>query len=130
MPRNSANAIIRPLGPLANSLASLFQPPRNTIRGVETTDWFGPLQPVAPIAPKRTEPRNLQYNSEQNLIYTPRADQVYSAEDLRTLATYPLARMCIENVCDMICRMPITARLKRDAGESGADHKKRTAKDK
>ena len=130
MPRgSSASAIIRPLGPIASSITSLFQPPRNTIRGVETTDWFGPLQPVAPIAPAGTQPRGFQYNAGQNLVYTPRADQAYSAADLRGLASYPLAQMCIQNVCDMICRMPITVRLKREAGESGADHKKRQAKD-
>jgi phage portal protein BeeE len=130
MPRgSSASAIIRPLGPLASSIASMFQPPRNTIRGVETTDWFGPLQPVAPIAPSGTEPRGFQYNAGQNLNYTPRADSVYSAQDLRNLAAYPLAQMCIQNVCDMICRMPITVRLKRDPEESGAEHKKRQAKD-
>lgn len=129
MPRGSS-ATIKPLGPLASAITSLFQPPRTTIRGVETTDWFGPLQPVAPIAPRGTEPRSHQYNAGQNLVYTPRADQVYSAEDLRNLAAYPLARMCIENVCDMICRMPITARLKRETGESGASHKKRTKDDK
>jgi phage portal protein BeeE len=130
MPRGSSSAIVKPLGPLANAITNLFQPPRNTIRGVETSDWFGPLQPVAPIAPKGTEPRLNQYQPGQNLTYTPRADQVYSATDLRNLAAYPLARMCIENVKDMICRMPITARLKRETGESGSDHKKRTAIDK
>lgn len=132
MPRGaSASAIIiRPLGPLASSITSLFQPPRNTIRGVETTGWFGPLQPVSPLAPKGTEPRGFQYNAGQNLVYTPRADRVYSAQDLRNLASYPLAQICIQNVCDMICRMPIAARLKRGADESGADHKKRTAKDR
>jgi hypothetical protein len=130
MPRgSSASAIIRPLGPLASSIASMFQPPRNTIRGVETTDWFGPLQPVAPIAPKGTEPRGFQYNAGQNLVYTPRADQVYSAKELRDLAAYPLAQMCIQNVCDMICRMPITVKLKRQPGELGSDHEKRQAKD-
>lgn len=130
MPRGSTS-IIRPLGPLATAItAGAFQSPRNSIRGVETSDWFGPLQPVSPIAPKGTEPRSFQYQPGQNLTYTPRADQVYSADELRNLAAYPLARMCIENVKDMICRMPITARLKREAGETGADHKARTAKDK
>ncbi len=128
MPRGSS-ATIKPLGPLASAITSLFQPPRNTIRGVETSDWFGPLQPVAPIAPKGTEPRGQQYQPGQNLTYTPRADEVYKAEDLRNLAAYPLARMCIENVKDMICRMPITVRLKRELGETGADHAKRMAKE-
>jgi hypothetical protein len=97
---------------------------------VETTDWFGPLQPVKPFAPQGTEPRSFQYNPGQNLNYTPRADRVYKAEDLRRLARYPLAQMCIQNVCDMICRMPITVRLKRLPDEKGSDHKARTKNDK
>src|ERR1700730_16274633 len=100
MPRGST-AIIRPLGPLASAITGS----RTSIRGVETSSWFGPLQPVSPIAPKGTEPRLNQYQPGQNLTYTPRADQVYSAEDLRNLASYPLALMCSEKLEDMICGM-------------------------
>jgi phage portal protein BeeE len=123
MPRGST-ATIKPLGPIAAAIT------RTTIRGVDSSSWFGPLQPVSPVAPKGTQPRLNQYQPGQNLTYTPRADRFYKAEELRALAAYPLARMCIENVKDMICRMPITARLKRQAGESGADHKKRSETDK
>src|SRR5260370_33560593 len=38
--------------------------------------------------------------------------------------------MSIENVCDMISGMQTTAGLKREVGESGASHKKRTKDDK
>lgn len=130
MPRGPQSATIRPLQAPASPLISLFTPPRSTIRGVETTDWFGPLQPVKPFAPQGTEPRSFQYNPGQNLVYTPRADRVYKAEDLRRLARYPLAQMCISNVCDMVCRMPITVRLKRLADEKASDHKARTKNDK
>src|SRR6202000_886875 len=100
-----------------------FQSPRATIRGVDTNDWFGPLQPLKPFAPAGTEPRSFPYQPGQNLDYTPRSDTFYKPEDLRRLARYPLAQMCIQNVCDMICRMPITVRLVRQPGETGKAHK-------
>jgi hypothetical protein len=116
---------IKPLGALAQTLTNLFQAPPSTIRGVDTTDWFGPLQPIRPIAPEGTEPRGFQYYPGQNLIYTPRADEEYTAEQLRTASEYPLARTLIENVKDLVSRLPINVRLRRMPGETGKDYAKR-----
>lgn len=130
MPRGPQSATIRPLQAPASPLVSLFTAPRSTIRGVSDTIFFGPLQPVKPFAPVGTEPRGFSYQPGQNLVYTPRADTIFDAGDLRRLAKYDLAQMCIQNVCDMICKMPITARLKRLEGETGKAHKARTKSDK
>lgn len=96
----------------------LFQPPSNTIRGVDADAFYSPLQPTTPIAPVGTEPRGFQYWAGQNLWWTPRPDAEYSAAQLKELATYPLARICISNVKDAICRIPWEIQLKPKPGES------------
>lgn len=123
------NARTIPLGSLATAISQYFKPPSDRIRGVEVTDWFGPLQPVTPIAPRGTLPRQLQYNPGANLDYTPRSESALSAADLRSLADYPLARICIENVKDLIARMKITVRAKRKPTETAAAHAKRSQND-
>jgi len=99
---NSTSLVIRPLGQLVAALShygqQLYQPPKDTIRGVEPDTWYSPLQPVKPIGPAGIEPRGFQYYAGQNLLWTPRADAEYSAADLKQMATYPLARIAIENV--------------------------------
>ena len=61
----------------------------------------------------------------QNLVYTPRARDVYSTRDLREASMYDLARIIIENVEDQVSRLPISIQLKRQPGESGKDYAKR-----
>ena len=78
---NSTSLAIRPLGQLVASLSrygqQLYQPPKDTIRGVEPDTWYSPLQPVKPIGPPGIEPRGFQYYAGQNLFWTPRADAEY-----------------------------------------------------
>lgn len=110
-------------------LSQIFQAPQDTIEGVETSDWFGPLQPVKPIAPEGTQPRSFQYNPGQNLTYTPRAQEVFSANELRGFSTYDMVRVIIENVKDQLSRMPVKVKPKREPGEKRIDYDKRVAKD-
>src|SRR5579859_6139285 len=90
---------IRNLGQLAGAITArlnnAYQPPPNTIEGVDSRNWPSALQPVAPIGPKGAEPLAIQYMMGQNLAYTPRADAAYSAYMLKALSVYPLARICI-----------------------------------
>lgn len=114
------------LGQIADAITrQLFTPPPDQIRGLNLDAWPAVLQPVSPIGPKDAEPLGFNPYFGQNLNYTPRAEAEYKADDLRNLAAYPLARACISNVKDIICKMPLNIRLKRRAGESGKDYAKR-----
>jgi hypothetical protein len=61
----------------------------------------------------------------QNLIFTPRPDSRYTAADLQALARYPLARMCISNVENIISSLGWKIQLRTQPGE---DQKEREAK--
>ena len=125
---NSTGLTIRPLGQMVAALnrygQNLFQPPNDSIRGIDPQQWPTPLQPVKPMAPEGTEPKGFQFWEGQNLLWTPRADAEYSAATLKQLATYPLARICIENTKDSLCKIPWEIQLRNQPGET----KKQTAK--
>lgn len=108
----------------------LFNPPSTTIRGVSGDTWFGPLQPVRPIAPTGTEPRGFQYTPGQNLIYTPRATEDLTFDDLREFARYPVVRYIIETRKDQICRQSWSIRVKPKPGESNRQRLAREQGDK
>lgn len=123
--------IIRPLAPLVAALngarSALYKPPQSSISGVGEDLWPNPLQPVTPMGPPNAEPLQFPMDWGRNLIITPRGNELYSAAELRYLATYPLARICIENTKDMITRMPTKIQLKPLPGE---DSKARAARTK
>lgn len=112
---------IRNMGPLARAISSLanrlYQPPANTISNMNPEAWPSPLQPVAPIGPKDSKPLIWPFQYGQNLVYTPRPDALYTATDLMGFATYPLARICIDNSKDAVCKMKWNIRLRKQPGE-------------
>jgi phage portal protein BeeE len=116
---------IKPISTLTSIVAQLFRAPQTEIRGIEQTDWFGPGQPVKPIAPVGTEPRGWQFFPNQNFIYTPRANEPMTGDDLRQASMYDMVRIIIENVLDQMTRIPVNVRLKRMPGESAKDYAKR-----
>lgn len=126
--------VIRDMGGFARAVTNLSQrlysPPPNTISGIDPEAYPNPLQPVKPIGPEGSEPLFWPFWFGQNLLYTPRADALYSAADLRALATYPLSRMCIDNAKDMLCQMEWNIQLKQMPGESIGDVKSRRKKTK
>lgn len=123
MPPSTALILQRP-STSAGAIARLFQPPPTSIRGIDSGEWFGPGQPVKPVAPEGTEPRGMQYIPSQNLLFTPRSTEPMTAAQLREASMYDLVRVIIENTKDQICRIPWTIRRVAQPGE------KRSAREK
>jgi len=123
---------------VANQLTKFFRNPIQSLsnlvtRPVSRSDdlnaYFGPGVEVAPIAPKGTEPRGWQYWPFQNQTYTPRPDAIYTAQQLRTFATYFVARICIENCKDVLTQMPRQIRAVKKPGETNKEREKRSLGD-
>src|SRR6266404_2653477 len=121
MANGRTGLVIRPVAQLVQGLRSLYQKPADTIRGIDQENWGSPFQPIKPLGPPGSEPRQFQTWSGQNLLFTPRADAEFSAADLKALATYPLARICIENVKDTVTRAPWEIQLRANPMESRKD---------
>jgi portal protein len=131
--RKSGNMVIRPLSALAQGLTAiqnrLYQQPNVNIAGIGESNWPSALQPVRPFGQPGTQPLGMNIQMGQNLIFTPRPDARYSAADLQTLATYPLARMCIESVKSIISTLPWKIQLKAQPGEARKERESRQLKD-
>ena len=79
---------------------------RYAIRGVSPNDWFGPLQPLEPMAPVFTAPRRFDYRSGINLQPVPRGEEGISFAQLRALAdSYDVLRLVIETRKDQVERL-------------------------
>jgi hypothetical protein len=98
------------------------------VRGVGMADWFGPLQPIKPVAPADTKPRQWEYAPGSNLVWTPRGEETISFAMLRNLAdSYDLLRGVIETVKDQICKEAWSINVKPEPGEKKKDREKRQA---
>jgi hypothetical protein len=79
---------------------------RYIITGVSPATWFGPLQPLPPMAPPGVAGRQLDYPVGYNLVVTPRAEEPVSFAQLRALADgYDLLRLVIETRKDQMERL-------------------------
>jgi hypothetical protein len=96
-----SDALRRPLPP--SVFARLADATRYVITGVSPDAWFGPLQPLAPMAPTEVKGRQWDYPFGANLNYIPRAEDGMSFAELRGLAdALPLLRSVIETRKDQI----------------------------
>src|ERR1700679_2065120 len=114
---------------LSTMRSAIYRAPQDTINGNDKAGWPSALDPIRPIAPAGSQPLGFSYWQGVNQDITPRLDEPIPFPELRNLATYPLARICIENVKDILCTMPWKIQLKRIAGEPVADWKGRQKKD-
>ena len=118
----SDDALRRPLPP--SVFARLAQATRYAITGVSPDTWFGPQQPLAPMAPPEVKGRQFDYPFGVNLNYVPRSNDGISFAELRGLAdALPLLRAVIETRKDQIagaelCGAPrARAPTRRDAAK-------------
>lgn len=127
------NIMGRSLSGIATALTRMqnrmYTAPPSEIAGVSDQSWPNPLQPVLPIGPQGSAPLAFPFWEGQNLTYTPRPDAVYTAAELRELATYPLARILIEQVKDDICSTKWKIQLKKLPGETNKARSQRQAND-
>src|SRR5690242_19548357 len=75
--------------------------------------WFGPLEPMAPVAPADTPPRRFDYPSGVNLVTQPRSNEPVTFQQMRALAdSLDLVRIAIETRKDQVSKMPWSFRAK------------------
>ncbi len=110
----SDDALRRPLPP--SVFARLADATRYVITGVSPDTWFGPLQPLAPMAPPEVKGRQWDYPFGANLNYIPRAEDGVSFAELRGLAdALPLLRAVIETRKDQIAAQSYAVRARARA---------------
>ena len=115
----STDAVERPLTP--NIFARLKQATRYAITGASPDAWFGPQQPLAPVAPPEVKGRQFDYAFGANLNYVPRSEAGVSFAELRALAdALPLLRAVIETRKDQIAAQNFTVRQRARADQPDA----------
>jgi hypothetical protein len=77
-------------------------------------DWFGPLQPMRPIAPPEVAGRQFDYRPGWNLTVEPRVGEPIGFRELRALADYDIVRLIIDARKNQLARVPWTIRAKHD----------------
>jgi PAS domain-containing protein len=73
------------------------------VTGAGPEAWFGPGQPLAPVAQDKAEGRQFDFPVYRNVNFTPRSNETFSFAQLRGLADgYDLMRLIIEKRKDQI----------------------------
>ena len=80
-------------------------------------DWFGPLNPLAPIAPPDVAGRRFDFPPGYNLVTQPRAYEPIGFAELRAFAdAYDLLRLVIETRKDQMERQRWRIRARAGGG--------------
>jgi PAS domain-containing protein len=95
------------------------QAARYVITGVSPQTWFGPMQPLRPMAPPEVKGRTWDYPTGLNLNYTPRGDEGVSFWDMRALAdSCDILRAVIETRKDQIEALDWSVKVKPADGDN------------
>jgi hypothetical protein len=87
---------------------------------VDQSDWFGPSEPLPPMAPREVEGRRFDLQPGYNLVTNPRGAERIDFRALRALAdNYDLMRLAIETRKDQLAKLTGAVRAK-DPGQRGA----------
>jgi hypothetical protein len=94
-------------------IARITQAAHYVISGNAPDAWFGPNQPVQPMAPEDVAGRRFDYPTGYNLNYTPRSSEPLSFADLRALAdNCDILRSVIETRKDQMEALHWSVRVK------------------
>jgi hypothetical protein len=89
----------------------LVQGVRYALSGVRPDEWFGPGQPIQPVAQEQAKGRAFDFPVNQNIRITPRAEEAVGFPQMRALAdAYDFLRLVIETRKDQVCCMKWTVR--------------------
>lgn len=129
--RTSSVQIIQTSGTRFIPPGSLYKPPPKVIQGITPGGaWWTAGQPIEPIAPPGTSPRGWQYLSEQNKIFTPRATEFLTFDDLRRLATYPVAAIMVTLHANAVAARQFRVRLRQIPGMNNKQREQAEKEDK
>ena len=99
-------------------IARLVQGVRYTLTGVRPDSWFGPGQPLPPIAQEQAVGRRFDFDSATNMRQQPRATEAVSFAQMRALADgYDFLRLVIETRKDQIAALSWTVRPRDEKAE-------------
>jgi SPP1 gp7 family putative phage head morphogenesis protein len=118
--------------PLSPALISMGSRALDVISSITPGAWFGPGQPLKPVAPADTLPRAFDYPFGSNLWVEPRDEQPGRAafHQLRAFAdNCDLLRLVIETRKDQIAKMPWVWQIDREPGEKTHKYNERVATD-
>jgi phage portal protein BeeE len=89
---------------------------------LDESQWFGPLEPLAPVAPKGVAGRRFDLRPGYNLVTQPRGDARTSFRELRALAdNYDLLRLVLETRKDQLAALEWGVRNKDEGKRDDAD---------
>lgn len=115
-PRGNATSMT-PVSPYQVAVNVQYGQSRGIVQNTGA-DWFGPLNPMAPIAPPEVIGRQFDYIPGANLVTTPRSGDTVGFPMMRMLAdSYDLLRLVIETRKDQVCKLKWKVRVKEDAKE-------------
>lgn len=114
--------------PLSPELVARVAAGLRYIVGGDPPDWFGPLDPMPPMAPPDIAGRSFDFPVGVNLRIQPRPDEPTSFAELRQLADrYDLIRLVVETRKDQLGKFDWSIRRRAGHGDIDGDGDPRIA---